>query len=156
MIALAIPSPICTTRRTAAARLAEFYAGLKHDGNPDVMDQRNYDAILDVGFDSKHKYYLLRRSGFLREPEYVERAIGRASATEFPRTVPVYHLNIVPAAQELRARADAGDRLPARAHLRRFQETYTDHEPDFFHPCPRRRAWRGDMQTGVKPARDLI
>lgn len=34
--------------------LAEFYSALKHDGIL-ILDQRNYDAILDVGFDSKHK-----------------------------------------------------------------------------------------------------
>src|SRR5690606_39942436 len=36
--------------------LAEFYAALKHDGIL-ILDQRNYDAILDHGFSSKHKYY---------------------------------------------------------------------------------------------------
>lgn len=36
--------------------LAEFYAALKHDGIL-IIDQRNYDAILDEGFSSKHKYY---------------------------------------------------------------------------------------------------
>ncbi|MDY6904128.1 MAG: class I SAM-dependent methyltransferase [Thermodesulfobacteriota bacterium] len=36
--------------------LAEFYAALKHDGIL-VIDQRNYDNMLDSGFTSKHKYY---------------------------------------------------------------------------------------------------
>ncbi len=36
--------------------LAEFYAALKHDGIL-ILDQRNYDAILDEGFSTKHKYY---------------------------------------------------------------------------------------------------
>ena len=36
--------------------LAEFYAALKHDGVL-ILDQRNYDAIIDHGFSSKHKYY---------------------------------------------------------------------------------------------------
>jgi len=34
--------------------LADFYAALKHVGIL-ILDQRNYDAFLDVGFDSKHK-----------------------------------------------------------------------------------------------------
>jgi SAM-dependent methyltransferase len=33
--------------------LAEFYAVLKHDGVL-ILDQRNYDRILDHGFSSKH------------------------------------------------------------------------------------------------------
>ena len=36
--------------------LAEFYAVLKHDGIL-VIDQRNYDNMLDAGFSTKHRYY---------------------------------------------------------------------------------------------------
>ncbi len=36
--------------------LAEFYAILKHDGIL-IIDQRNYDNILESGYTSKHKYY---------------------------------------------------------------------------------------------------
>lgn len=36
--------------------LAEFYAALRHDGIL-ILDQRNYDAILDDGFSFKHAYY---------------------------------------------------------------------------------------------------
>ncbi len=36
--------------------LAEFYAALRHDGIL-ILDQRNYDEMLDHGFSSKHKYY---------------------------------------------------------------------------------------------------
>ncbi|MDN5698110.1 MAG: class I SAM-dependent methyltransferase, partial [Rubrobacter sp.] len=36
--------------------LAEFYAMLEHDGVL-ILDQRNYDAILDNGYSSKHTYY---------------------------------------------------------------------------------------------------
>ncbi|MEQ9681332.1 MAG: class I SAM-dependent methyltransferase, partial [Rhodospirillales bacterium] len=36
--------------------LAEFYAALKWDGIL-ILDQRNYDGMLDHGFSSKHKYY---------------------------------------------------------------------------------------------------
>ena len=35
--------------------LAEFYAVLNHDGVL-ILDQRNYDVILDEGFKSKHTY----------------------------------------------------------------------------------------------------
>ncbi len=36
--------------------LAEFYAVLNHDGIL-IIDQRNYDHMLESGFTSKHKYY---------------------------------------------------------------------------------------------------
>ncbi len=36
--------------------LAEFYAALEPNGVL-IIDQRNYDTMLDVGFRSKHKYY---------------------------------------------------------------------------------------------------
>lgn len=36
--------------------LAEFYAALEPNGVL-IIDQRNYDTILDKGFQSKHKYY---------------------------------------------------------------------------------------------------
>lgn len=45
--------------------LAEFYAALKHNGVL-ILDQRNYDAILDRGFSSKHKYYYCGERSRLR------------------------------------------------------------------------------------------
>ncbi|MDP6582606.1 MAG: class I SAM-dependent methyltransferase, partial [Vicinamibacterales bacterium] len=55
--------------------LAEFYAALKHDGIL-ILDQRNYDAILDDGFLSKHKYYYC---GDLvtAEPEHIDEGLCR-------------------------------------------------------------------------------
>ena len=49
--------------------LAEIYSVLKDDGVA-IIDQRNYDSILDQGFHSKHRYYY---TGSTVEvvPEYV-------------------------------------------------------------------------------------
>ncbi|MGH3850058.1 MAG: class I SAM-dependent methyltransferase, partial [Pseudonocardiaceae bacterium] len=44
------------SERDRRKALAEFYAMLKHDGIL-IIDQRNYDTILDDGFSSKHTYY---------------------------------------------------------------------------------------------------
>ena len=55
--------------------LAEFYAALKHDGVL-IMDQRNYDVILDDGFRSKHKYYYCG-DGVSAEPDHVDDALAR-------------------------------------------------------------------------------
>lgn len=44
------------SERDRRKALAEFYAMLKHDGIL-ILDQRNYDAMLDDGYTSKHRYY---------------------------------------------------------------------------------------------------
>lgn len=108
--------------------LAEFYAALKHDGIL-IMDQRNYDAILDVGFDSKHRYYYCGDQ-VSAAPEYVDDSLARFRY-EFPDSS-VYHLNMFP----LRKNYVRG--LMQEIGFQRvrtygdFQETYTDHDPDFF------------------------
>ena len=55
--------------------LAEFYAALKHDGIL-ILDQRNYDRILDEGFASKHKYYYCGER-VIAEPVYVDDGLAR-------------------------------------------------------------------------------
>lgn len=61
--------------------LAEFYAALKHDGIL-IIDQRNYDAILDDGFSSKHKYYYCGDK-VSAEPVHVDEGLARFEYT-FP------------------------------------------------------------------------
>jgi SAM-dependent methyltransferase len=108
--------------------LAEFYAALKHDGIL-ILDQRNYDAILDVGFNSKHKYYYCG-DRVSAEPEYVDDSLARFKYT-FPDES-IYHLNMFP------LRKNYVRKLMQDASFQRvktygdFQETYNDHEPDFF------------------------
>lgn len=61
--------------------LAEFYAALKHDGIL-IIDQRNYDAILDDGFSTKHKYYYCGDK-VTAEPVHVDDGLARFEYT-FP------------------------------------------------------------------------
>ncbi len=108
--------------------LAEFYAALKHDGIL-ILDQRNYDAIMDVGFDSKHKYYYCGER-VTAEPAYVDDSLARFRYT-FPDGS-VYHLNMFPLRKEYTRSLmrDAGFQ-----HIDTygdFQETYADYDPDFF------------------------
>ena len=108
--------------------LAEFYAALKHDGIL-ILDQRNYDAIMDVGFDSKHKYYYCG-DRVSAEPEYVDDSLARFKYT-FPDGA-VYHLNMFPLRKEYTRSLmmDAGfQRIDTYGD---FQETYADYDPDFF------------------------
>jgi len=72
--------------------LAEFYAALKHDGVL-IIDQRNYDAIIDKGFSSKHKYYYCGDK-VTAEPEYVDEGLARFRYS-FPDGTE-YNLNMFP------------------------------------------------------------
>ncbi|HEU0022708.1 MAG TPA: class I SAM-dependent methyltransferase [Dehalococcoidia bacterium] len=49
--------------------LGEIYSVLKDDGVA-IIDQRNYDSILDQGFNSKHRYYYTGSTVEV-EPEFV-------------------------------------------------------------------------------------
>lgn len=99
--------------------LAEFYAVLKHDGCL-ILDQRNYDAILDHGFSSSHKFYYCGRQ-VSAEPEHVDSGLARFRYT-FPDDS-VYHLNMYPLRR---------DYTRGLMHEVGFQEvtTYADFEED--------------------------
>lgn len=108
--------------------LAEFYAALKHDGVL-VLDQRNYDRILDEDFSTKHKYYYCG-DDVSAEPEHVDDGLARFRYT-FPDGSK-YHLNMFP------LRKDYTRRLMREVGFQKvetygdFKETYRDDEPDFF------------------------
>lgn len=72
--------------------LAEFYAALKHDGVL-IIDQRNYDKILDQGFSSKHKYYYCGES-VSAQPIHVDEGLARFEYV-FPDGAK-HHLNMFP------------------------------------------------------------
>jgi SAM-dependent methyltransferase len=71
--------------------LAEFYAALRHDGIL-ILDQRNYDTILDHGYSSKHTYYYC--GNVKVAPEHVDPGLARFRY-EF-KDESVYHLNMFP------------------------------------------------------------
>ncbi|MEX2629183.1 MAG: methyltransferase domain-containing protein [Tistlia sp.] len=107
--------------------LAEFYAALKHDGIL-VIDQRNYDAILDNGFSTKHKYYYCGKR-VTAEPEYFDDGLIRFKYS-FPDDSS-YTLNMFP------LRKNYMRRLLREAGFERvhtfgdFEADFEDHEPDF-------------------------
>ena len=108
--------------------LAEFYAALRHDGIL-IVDQRNYDEMLDHGFTSKHRYYYCGDE-VTAEPEYVDDGLARFKYTFADGRE--YTLNMFP------LRKNYLRRLLREAGFERvrtygdFQETYDEHEPDFF------------------------
>ncbi len=115
------------SERDRRKALAEFYAVLKHDGIL-ILDQRNYDAILDNGFSSKHTYYYCGDS-VSAEPEYVDEGLARFRYS-FPDKSQ-YHLNMYP------LRKDYTRRLLREVGFQRvetygdFQDTFAADEPDF-------------------------
>lgn len=108
--------------------LAEFYAALKHDGLL-ILDQRNYDAILDKGFSSKHKYYYCG-DRVTAEPEHVDDSLARFRY-EFPDKS-VYHLNMFPLRKNYTRRLMHEIGFQKVATYGDFQETYKDADADFF------------------------
>ncbi|MFW6059203.1 MAG: class I SAM-dependent methyltransferase [Phycisphaeraceae bacterium] len=107
--------------------LAEFYAILEHDGVL-VLDQRNYDAILDHGFDTRHQYYYCGEDVSV-EPEHIDDGLAWFKY-QFPDDS-TYYLNMYP------LRRAYTRRLLFEAGFQRvktygdFQETYRVDEPDF-------------------------
>jgi len=108
--------------------LAEFYAALKHDGIL-ILDQRNYDTMLDEGFKSKHKYYYCGDK-ITAEPEHIDDGLVRFKYS-FPDGAE-FTLNLCP------IRKNYVRRLISEASFQRvrtygdFQETYAENDPDFF------------------------
>ncbi|MPZ62733.1 MAG: methyltransferase domain-containing protein [Propionibacteriales bacterium] len=116
------------SERDRRKALAEFYAMLKHDGVL-ILDQRNYDAILDSGFSSKHTYYYCGED-VSAEPAHVDEGLVRFRYRFSDRSE--YYLNMYP------LRKDYTRRLMREVGFQNietygdFQETYTDDNPDFF------------------------
>ena len=108
--------------------LAEFYAMLKHDGVL-ILDQRNYDLILDQGFSSKHIYYYCGED-VVAEPEFVDEGLARFRYSFSDGSA--YHLNMFPLRKEYTARLMYEVGFQHIDTYGDFQETYRDSEPDFF------------------------
>lgn len=108
--------------------LAEYYAMLKHDGLL-ILDQRNYDSILDNGFSTKHTYYYCGEN-VKAEPEHIDPGLARFRY-DFPDKSS-YYLNMFP------LRKDYTRRLMQEVGFQKvetygdFQQTYRDGDPDFF------------------------
>src|SRR5699024_6052639 len=114
------------SERDRRKALAEFYAVLKHDGIL-ILDQRNYDTMLDSGFSSKHTYYYCGEE-VSAEPEHIDDGLARFRYTFADGSR--YHLNMFP------LRKGYSRRLLREVGFQRvvtygdFQETFVDDDPD--------------------------
>jgi len=111
--------------------LAEFYSALNHDGVL-ILDQRNYDAILDHGYSSKHTFYYCGNNISVY-PEHVDPGLTRFRYG-FPDKS-VYHLNMFPLRKPYVRRLMREVGFQEIRTYGDFQETYREHEPDFFVHC---------------------
>lgn len=116
------------SERDRRKALAEFYSALVHDGVL-ILDQRNYDNILDNGFSTKHKFYYCGDQ-VSAEPEHIDPGLTRFCYS-FPDGSK-YHLNMFP------LRKDYTRELMSHVGFQRiqtfgdFKETHPEVYPDFF------------------------
>ena len=108
--------------------LAEFYAALVYDGLL-ILDQRNYDSILDNGFSTKHKYYYCGDK-VSAAPEHVDEGLARFRY-DFPDGTS-YHLNMFPLRKGYTRRLIKEAGFPTVHTYGDFLETYHEADPDFF------------------------
>lgn len=116
------------SERDRRKALAEFYAALRHDGLL-ILDQRNYDAILDHGYSSKHVYYYCG-DNIKVAPEHVDEGLARFTY-EFPDKSK-YHLNMFPLRKKYVTKLMHEVGFPTVRTYGDFQETYRQEDPDFF------------------------
>jgi SAM-dependent methyltransferase len=116
------------SERDRRKTLAEFYAALRHDGVL-LLDQRNYDYIMDHGYKSKHTYYYCGDNISVR-PAHVDEGLARFQYT-FPDESN-YYLNMFPLRKEYTRTLMKEVGFQTVDTFGDFQETYRDEEPDFF------------------------
>ncbi|MCB1141010.1 MAG: methyltransferase domain-containing protein [Leptospiraceae bacterium] len=116
------------SERDRRKSLAEFYAAIRHDGAL-ILDQRNYDMILDKGFSSKHIYYYAGEN-VQAEPEHMDEGLARFRYS-FPDGSK-YNLNMFPLRKNYTRKILHEVGFQTINTYGDFQETYHQEEPDFF------------------------
>ncbi|NYE45294.1 sarcosine/dimethylglycine N-methyltransferase [Spinactinospora alkalitolerans] len=143
------------SERDRRKALAEFYAMLKHDGVL-IIDQRNYDALLDGAYANKHTYYYCGEE-VSAEPEHIDEGLARF-VYRFPDES-TYHLNMFPLRKNYMRRLMREVGFQRIETFGDFQETYRGGEPDFYiHIAEKAYEREGDPTEGyssaVRTARD--
>lgn len=116
------------SERDRRRALAEFYATLRHDGVL-IVDQRNYDNILDNGFSTQHAYYYCGKD-VKAEPEHIDEGLARFRYS-FPDGS-VYHLNMFPLRKQYVRELAQQVGFQHVETYGDFQETFREEDPDFF------------------------
>ncbi|MCO6412420.1 MAG: class I SAM-dependent methyltransferase [Thiogranum sp.] len=108
--------------------LAEYYATLRHDGIL-ILDQRNYDALLDKQIEPSHNYYYCGED-VSASPEYVDESLARFRYRFSDGAT--FHLNMFPLRKHYMQRLMEEVGFQRVTTYGDFKETYREHEPDFF------------------------
>ncbi len=108
--------------------LAEFYAALRHDGIL-ILDQRNYDMILDEGFSTKHTFYYCGRK-VSAIPDHVDDGLTRFKYT-FPDNSE-YFLNMFPLRKNYVRKLMFEVGFQQVKTYGDFQEEEHQNQPDFY------------------------
>lgn len=108
--------------------LAEYYATLRHDGIL-ILDQRNYNAILDKEIEPSHNYYYCGED-VSASPEYVDDSLARFQYRFSDGST--YHLNMYPLRKHYMQRLMKEVGFQRMTTYGDFKETYREGEPDFF------------------------
>ncbi|HUF73806.1 MAG TPA: class I SAM-dependent methyltransferase [Gammaproteobacteria bacterium] len=108
--------------------LAEYYATLRHEGIL-ILDQRNYDALLDKEIEPSHKYYYCGESVSV-EPEHIDDTLARFRYSF--NGGDTYHLNMYPLRKAYMHKLMKEVGFQRVTTYGDFKETYREAEPDFF------------------------
>jgi len=108
--------------------LAEYYSLLRHDGIL-ILDQRNYDAILDQGYTSKHTYYYVGENVKVG-PEYIDEGLARFRYEFSDKSV--FYLNMFPLRKKYMLQLLCETGFQTVNTYGDFKKTYKQYDPDFF------------------------
>ena len=122
--------------------LAEYYATLRHDGIL-ILDQRNYDAILDKQIEPSHNYYYCGED-VSASPEHVDESLARFRYRFSDGAT--YHLNMFPLRKAYMQRLMKEVGFQRVTTYGDFKETYREEEPDFFIHVAEKRYFGEDEQ----------
>jgi len=122
--------------------LAEFYATLRHDGIL-ILDQRNYDALLDHQSQPSHYFYYCG-DNVKASPEHIDTSLARFRY-EFPDKS-TYHLNMFPLRKEYVRKLMREVGFQKVTTYGDFKETYREAEPDFFIHVAEKRYIEGENE----------
>jgi glycine/sarcosine N-methyltransferase len=108
--------------------LAEFYSRLFHDGIL-ILDQRNYDALLNNEYKNTHTYYYCGEN-ISAQPEHVDEGLARFKYT-FPGDE-VFHLNMFPLRKAYMQNLMKEVGFQNVVTYADFTETHKNPNPDFY------------------------
>ncbi len=108
--------------------LAEYYATLRHDGIL-ILDQRNYDALMDGKIEAGHNYYYCGEE-ITATPEHMDTTLARFRYVF--KDGATFHLNMFPLRKQYTQKLMKEVGFQEVTTYGDFQETFKNQEPDFF------------------------